>query len=97
MAVRAILARDSGRGVVDKPAHKRRRVVTVTTVRSRRSGYMTGNLACGIQSVMTGLARYGVACQYAVIEHAAYVVTGGVVAEVTGLGDVARGRVRVRR
>ena len=32
MAVRAILARDSGRGVVDKPAHECRRVVTVATV-----------------------------------------------------------------
>lgn len=97
VAVRAILARDSGRGMVDKPADKRRRVVTVATVRSRRNGYMTSNPACGIQSVMTGLARYGVACQYAVIEHAAHVVTRDVVANVTCLSNVPCRGVRIRR
>ena len=91
----ASLARDRGRGMVNEPAHEGRRVMAAAAV--GRRGYMTGNLARGIQSIVTGATRDGVPCQYAVIEHTAHVVAGGVVADVTRLSDVPRRGVRIRR
>src|SRR5512139_3630729 len=90
MAVRALLARDIGRGVVDKPAYERRGVVTIAAVGSRSNGYVTGNHARRTQPIVTGPARDRVPRQYPVIEHTAHVERGGVVAAVAGLSDVAR-------
>lgn len=90
MAVRALLAGDRGRGMVNKPAHERRRVVTVAAVRRWSNGYVTTNHAQGIQSIVTGLTRDGVPRQDTVVEHTAHVEGGGVVADVTGLRNVAR-------
>lgn len=97
VAGRATDARDSGRLMVDESARERRRGVTVTAVGSRKRGYMPGDLPCGAQAVVTRAARDGVPRQYAVIEHTAHVVAGGVVADVAGLRNVARRGVRIRR
>ena len=88
-------ARDSGRLMVDKPTHERRRVVAVAAIGSR--GYMRRGLADGTESIVTGAAREGMTRQDTMIEYTAQVETGGVVANVTGLSDVARQRVRMRR
>jgi hypothetical protein len=58
---------------------------------------MPSDLTDGTQSIVTGLTSDGVPRQYAVIEHTAHVVIGDVVADVTGLSNVTRQRVRIRR
>ena len=83
--------------MVDKPADECRRVVAVAAVGSWSNGYVTGDHARGAQSIVTGLTRDWVPRQYPVIEHAAHVERGGVMATVTGLSDVAGIGVRVRR
>lgn len=97
MAVRALLARDSGRGMVNKATHKCRRVVAVAAVGRWGNGYMTSDHAGGTQSIVTGLTRDGVPRQCPVIERTTQVESGGGVAAVTGLSNVARIGVRIRR
>ena len=57
---------------------------------------MPSDLTGGTQAIVTRLTRDGMPRQYAVIEHPAHVVGGGVVADVTRLSDVTRQRVRMR-
>ena len=99
MAIRALDtgAGHGGTGVVDKPAHKGRGVMAIATVRRGGRVDMTRNLPRRIQSIMAGGTRDGVACQHAMIEHPTQVVTGGVVAEITGGTDIPCGGMRVGR
>lgn len=89
MAGRALLAGDGGRGMVHKPARKGRRVVTVAAVRSRRNRYVTRDHADGAQSIVTGLTSDWMPCQHVVIECAAHVERGDVVARIASERDVA--------
>ena len=97
VAVGARLARNGRRGVVDEAAHERGCVVTVAAISGRRDGNVAVDHSRGAEPIVTGLAGDGVPCQHAVIEHAAQVEAGGVVADVARLGNVARIRVRIRR
>jgi len=97
VAIRAQLARDRGRLVVDEPADESRRVVTIAAIRARGRRNVTGDLPNGTESVVTRAAWDRVTRQHAVIEHPAHVVARRVVAEVAGLRDVAGGWVRIRR
>ena len=97
MAGRALLACDRERGMVDKPAHKCRCVVTAAAVGSRSDGYVTRSHADGTQPIVTGLTRDGVPRQCPVIERTAHAESGGVMAAVAGLSNVARIGVRIRR
>lgn len=99
VAIRASLARDLGRLMVDKPTDERRRVVAVAAIGSRQQIIMQSRrgLTDGTESIVTRLTRDGVPRQDTMIENTAQVETGGVVAGVTGLSNEARQRVRMRR
>ena len=97
MAVRALLAGDIRRGMVDEPAHECRSVVAVAAIGGWTDRYVTRNHACCAQSIVTGLTRDGVPRQYPVIEHTAHVERGGVMAAVARLSNVSRIGVRIRR
>lgn len=97
MAIRTGFAGDIGRGMVNEPAHKCRRVMAIAAVGSGCSGYMIRDLASGIQSIVTGFTCDWVPRQYAVIEYPPHVVTGGVMTKIASNSNVTRVRMRVRR